>query len=167
MKFSVGTVFVIMGLIFFGVGAAIMTVGIIMFFNISADNVSSFVFLGCGALFTILGTAFLLWVILKTVRRKKLIENGEQLTGVITAVRLNMNVTVNGVHPYRAECEVVDPYSGERYLYSSDNTIEDISAFMGMSVTVYADPNDRKKYYVDIASLTNRYSYDDKVHDYR
>lgn len=31
LKFSVGTVLVIMGLIFLGVGAVIMTVGIIMF----------------------------------------------------------------------------------------------------------------------------------------
>ncbi len=167
LKFSVGTVLVIMGSILLGVGAVIMTVGIIMFFDISADNVSRFVFLGCGALFTILGAAFLLWVLLKLVRRKKLIESGEQLTGVITAVRLNMSVTVNGVHPYRAECEVVDHYSGERYLYSSDNTMEDISALIGMSVTVYADQNDRKKYYVDIDSLINRYNYDASVHDYR
>ena len=109
----------------------------------------------------------MLWVIFKAVRRKKLIENGEQLTGVITAIRMNMRVTINGIHPYRAECEVIDPYSGERYLYSSDDTIEDISALMGMSVTVYTDPNDRKKYYMDISSLTNRYNYDENVHDYR
>ncbi len=75
LKFSVGTVLVIMGLIFLGVGAVIMTVGIIMFF--------------------------------------------------------------------------------------------DISALIGMSVTVYADQNDRKKYYVDIDSLINRYNYDASVHDYR
>ena len=75
MKFSVGTVLVIMGLIFLGVGAVIMTVGIIMFF--------------------------------------------------------------------------------------------DIFARIGMSVTVYAAQNDRKKYYVDIDSLINRYNYDASVHDYR
>ncbi len=75
LKFSVGTVLVIMGLIFLGVGAVIMTVGIIMFF--------------------------------------------------------------------------------------------DIFALIGMSVTVYAAQNDRKKYYVDIDSLINRYNYDASVHDYR
>ena len=75
MKFSVGTVLVIMGLIILGVGAVIMTVGIIMFF--------------------------------------------------------------------------------------------DIFALIGMSVTVYAAQNDRKKYYVDIDSLINRYNYDASVHDYR
>lgn len=167
VKISVGTVFVIMGSIFFGIGAVVMIVGIVMFFDVSADIVSRFLFLGCGALFTILGAVFLLWVIFKAVRRKKLIENGEQLTGVITAIRMNMRVTINGIHPYRAECEVIDPYSGERYLYSSDDTIEDISALMGMSVTVYTDPNDRKKYYMDISSLTDRYNYDENVHDYR
>ena len=75
MKLSVGTGLVIMGLIFLGVGAVIMTVGIIMFF--------------------------------------------------------------------------------------------DIFALIGMSVTVYAAQNDRKKYYVDIDSLINRYNYDASVHDYR
>jgi len=167
LKINVGTVLVVMGSIFFGLGAVVMIVGIAMFFDISADYVSRFLFLGCGALFTVLGAAFLLWVVLKTIRRKKLIENGEQLTGVITAVRMNMRVTVNGIHPYRAECEVIDPYSGERYLYSSDDTMEDISSLMGMSVTVYTDPNDRKKYYVDISSLMERYNYDENVHDYR
>lgn len=43
----------------------------------------------------------------------------------------------------------------------------DIFALIGMSVTVYAAQNDRKKYYVDIDSLINRYNYDASVHDYR
>ena len=39
MKISVGTVFVIMGSIFFGIGAVVMIVGIVMFFDVSADIV--------------------------------------------------------------------------------------------------------------------------------
>lgn len=167
LKFSIGTVFVIMGSIFFGIGAVIITVGITIFFDISSDNVDKFLLLGCGALFTILGAAFLLSVILKAVRKKRLIANGDQLTGTIVAVNLNMSVTVNGYHPYRADCEVFDPNSGERYLYRSENTMEDISGFVGMSVTVYADPNNRKKYYVDVASLADSYRSENQIHDYR
>lgn len=167
LKFSIGTVFVIMGSIFFGVGAVIITVGITIFFDISSDNVDKLVLLGSGALFTILGAAFLLSVILKAVRKKRLIANGDQLTGTIVAVNLNMSVTVNGYHPYRADCEVFDPISGERYLYRSENTMEDISGLVGMSVTVYADPNNRKKYYVDVASLADSYRSENQIHDYR
>lgn len=167
LKFSIGTVFVIMGSIFFGVGAVIITVGITMFFDISSDNADKLLLLGCGALFTVLGAAFLLSVILKAVRKKRLIANGDQLTGTIVAVNLNMSVTVNGYHPYRADCEVFDPNSGERYLYRSENTMEDISDLVGMSVTVYADPNNRKKYYVDVASLADGYRSENRIHDYR
>lgn len=167
LKFSIGTVFVIMGSIFFGVGAVIITVGITLFFDISSDNVDKLLLLGCGALFMILGAAFLLSVILKAVRKKRLIANGDQLTGTIVAVNLNMSVTVNGYHPYRADCEVFDPNSGERYLYRSENTMEDISGLVGMSVTVYADPNNRKKYYVDVVSLADSYRSENQIHDYR
>ncbi|MDE6600448.1 MAG: hypothetical protein K2K34_10270, partial [Oscillospiraceae bacterium] len=60
-------------------------------------------------------------------------------------------------HPYRADCEVFDPNSGERYLYRSENTMEDISDLVGTSVVVYADRDNRKKYYVDIASPAGSY----------
>lgn len=167
MKFGINAFFVIMGAVFFCFGAFFSVFGITLFSDPSADDASKYIMLGCGAVFMIIGAVFLLSVILKAVRKKRLTANGEQMTGIITAVNVNMNVRINGYHPYRADCEVFDPNSGERYLYRSENTMENISGLVGMSVTVYVDPNNRKKYYVDIASLADGYRSENKIHDYR
>ena len=167
MKFSVGTFFVIMGTVFFAFGAFFLAFGATLFMDPSADNASRYIMIGCGAVFAAVGAAFLLSVIVKAVRRKRLMANGDQLTGIITAVNINFSVTINGRHPYRADCEVFDPNSGERYLYRSENTMEDISRLVGTSVTVYADPVNRKKYYVDIASPAESYRTENNIHDYR
>lgn len=167
MKFSIGTFFVIMGTVFFGFGAFFAAFGATLFMDPSEDDASRYFMIGCGVVFAVVGAAFLLSVIVKVVRKKRLIANGDQLTGIITAVNINFSVTINGHHPYRADCEVFDPNSGERYLYRSENTMEDISGLVGTSVTVYADPDNRKKYYVDIYSPAESYREENKIHDYR
>lgn len=167
MKFSIGTFFVIMGTIFFCFGIFFVIFGITLFSNPSADDASRYTTIGCGMIFAAVGAAFLLSVIVKAVRKKRLMANGDQLTGIITAVNINFSVTINGCHPYRADCEVFDPISGERYLYRSEDIMEDISWLVGTSVTVYADRGNRKKYYVDIASPAESYREENKIHDYR
>lgn len=167
MKFGMKTIIVIIGVIFFGFGVFFAVFGAILFWDSSEDDVSKYIVTGFGAVFAIIGASLLLSVILKAVRRKRLVANGDQLTGTIVAVNLNMSVTVNGYHPYRADCEVFDPNSGERYLYRSENTMEDISGLVGMPVTVYSDPDNRKKYYVDVASLAESYRSENQIHDYR
>lgn len=167
MKLSAGAIFVITGTFFFGFGIFFAILGITLFSAPSVDDASRYTVIGFGVIFAIVGAALMYSVILKAVRKKRLIANGDQLTGIITAVNMNMSVRVNGYHPYRADCEVFDPNSGERYLYRSENTMEDISGLVGMSVTVYADHDNRKKYYVDIASLAESYREENKIHDYR
>ncbi|MCM1227164.1 MAG: DUF3592 domain-containing protein [Clostridium sp.] len=124
------------------------------------------VFMGIGGLFLILGIVFIAVNAASSKRIKSLMENGEALTGIVTNVTLNTSMRVNGRHPYKAECEVTDPYSGERYLYSSKNVTEDISGLIGSEVTVYTDRNDRSKYYVDIDGLLSRET-GENIHDYR
>lgn len=167
MKFGMKTIIVIIGVFFFGFGVFFAVFGITLFSDPSADDTSRYTVIGFGVIFAIVGASMLLSVILKAVRRKRLMANGDQLTGIITAVNINFSVTINGRHPYRADCEVFDPNSGERYLYRSENTMEDISWLVGTSVTVYADHDNRKIYYVDIASLAESYREENKIHDYR
>lgn len=124
-------------------------------------------FAGLGLLFVIIGGSFIMIKIISSVRRKNLMANGDVLKGIITNVNMNMSVRINGRHPYRAECEVIDPIDGNKYLYSSNNITEDISKFVGMEVTVYADKNNRKKYYVDIKQLIEKYNNDNNIYDYR
>ncbi|MBP1561325.1 MAG: DUF3592 domain-containing protein [Oscillospiraceae bacterium] len=125
------------------------------------------IFTGMGGVFAVLGFAFLAVQIKKSALRKRLISDGEQLCGVITSIVMDTNIRINGRHPYRAECEVTDPFSGAKYLFRSDIIMKDISGMEGMSVTVYADRNDRSKYYVDIYAAAEQYNEENAIHDYR
>lgn len=125
------------------------------------------VFMGVGGFFMVLGSAFVISNIIYAKRRKDLMENGDVLTGTITAVNINRAVRINGRHPYKAECEVIDPFSSEKYLYSSQNVTNDISDLVGREVTVYVDKKDKSKYFVDIFELEKRYMEENNIHDYR
>lgn len=132
------------------------------------DITISFIFTGIGIVFVIIGFFAGVLPSIKEGKRKKLMETGEQATGIIINVVADMSIEINGHHPYKAECEVVDPITGERYLYSSQNVMNNISYLIGQSVAVYYDPNDRSKYFVDLDSV-----HDDvfggapEVHDFR
>lgn len=102
----------------------------------------------------------------KSSKRKKLRETGEQTAAVITDVVVDRSVKINKRYPYKALCEVIDPVTGERYLYSSEGFMDDIRYLKGQTVTVYYDPNDRGKYYVDLDSADED-SGMPAVHDYR
>lgn len=131
------------------------------------SKILGFVIIPLSGIFAMLGLVFILKKILSDKKRNKLIQSGECLTGVITNVEINKYVTINNIHPYKAECEVIDPYSGEKYLYSSDNIMGNISDLIGREVTVYVDSNNKKNYYVDIYELIDRYSSDENIYDYR
>ncbi|MGN0621646.1 MAG: DUF3592 domain-containing protein [Porcipelethomonas sp.] len=133
----------------------------------TGSKLMQYIFLGIGALFFIIGASFVSVIVLKNRRIKLLKQSGDRLSGTITRVEMNRSVKINNRHPYKAECEVTDPYSGERYLYSSENITSDISDLVGMEVTVYADRNDRSRYYVDIRELMDRYIEENRIHDYR
>ncbi len=135
--------------------------------DIEADTlIPDIVFIGLGGLFTVIGSCFLVSHVSKLSRRKRLINEGEQLAATITNVSRS-NVLVNGGYPYRAECEYTDPFSGEKYLFGSDSVMNDISGLVGSAVTVYADRNNRRNYYVDIDALSEKYTEENKIHDYR
>ena len=131
------------------------------------SKILGFVIVPLGGIFAMLGLVFILKKVLSDKKRNKLIRSGECLTGVITNVEINKYVTINKIHPYKAECEVIGPYSGEKYLYSSDNIMGNISDLIGREVTVYVDSNNKKNYYVDIYELIDRYSSDENIYDYR
>lgn len=136
--------------------------------KIKADTVlGDVIFMLVGGVLAAIGGCFIAVNSAKILRQKRLIRDGEQLSATVTNVYMNSNVRINGRHPYKAECEFTDPYSGERYLFSSGNVTEDISYMVGYSVTVYADRDDRSKYYVDIGGLTEQYNEENKIHDYR
>lgn len=131
------------------------------------------IFMLVGGVFAFVGGCIMAVNAAKILQKKRLIRDGERLSAIVTNVymdnnvRINGRLRINGRHPYKVECEFTDPYSGERYLFSSDIVTDDISYMVGYSVTVYADRDDRSKYYVDIGGLTEQYNEENKIHDYR
>lgn len=131
------------------------------------SKILGFVIIPLGSIFALLGLILFMKKIHSDQKRNKLIRSGECLTGIITNVARNKYVTINKIHPYKAECEVIDPYSNEKFLYSSDNIMGNISDLIGREVTVYVDSNNKKNHYVDIYELIDRYSSNENIHDYR
>ncbi len=118
--------------------------------------------------FVVVGVAVGVVPAVKLSKRKKLKETGEQVTGIITDIILDRSVRINKRHPYKAQCEVVDPVTNEKYLYSSEGVMSDIRHLQGQLVTVYYDPADRSKYYVDLDSVDeNTIASGPAVHDFR
>lgn len=124
----------------------------------SGSNLVFMIIIPMGGLFLILGLILVFRNVISGSKKKKLIENGERFSGVITNVMINNNLTINNRHPYKAECEVSDPYSGEKIVYRSDNIMDDISYLIGREVNIYVDSSNKNNYYVDINELIKRYS---------
>ena len=163
----------IIGIAFSFIGFVLMCVGAII--TIAGMNTGGnsmlflYIFGGIGLLFFVIGLPFLFFAIRKKNDRIRLLETGVQAEGVIKDVVINRQVTVNGRHPYKAECEVTDPVTGEQFLYSSDGIMEDIRHLNGRRVTVYYDPDDRSNYYVDLdtAEADDSIGNAPQIHDFR
>lgn len=83
----------------------------------------------------------------------RLVSDGIPVTAVIISVTLDTTVKIKGKYPYKALCEADNPVTGERFLYNSHGVEENIRHLVGKGVTVYCDPEDREKYYVDLDSV--------------
>ncbi|MBQ8175451.1 MAG: DUF3592 domain-containing protein [Oscillospiraceae bacterium] len=131
------------------------------------DDFAWIILVFMGLIFGTLGGGLFFTNVIAGGKRKKLMENGDRVTGTITDVITVTNVKINGRHPYKAEIEVIDPYTSEKYLYSSKQVIDDISYMVGSTVDVYVDRDDKSKYYVDLDSVAADEYSDVKVHDFR
>ena len=109
---------------------------------------------GIGAVFFMIGVAFLLVMGLMGKKKKVLMRDGRKVYAKVTGGSINYCYTVNGRHPFKLECQYTDPYTGAVYLYSSSNTWLDPNIYIGGQVAVYVDKEDFSKYYVDLDSLT-------------
>lgn len=114
-------------------------------------------------LFVLVGALIAIIPAVQMSKKKKLIETGARAEAVITAVDIDQSTRINHRHPYKAQCEVTDSATGEVYLYSSEGVMEDIRYLTGSKVTVYYDPYDRSKYYVDLDSAGGNA----QIHDFR
>ncbi len=133
----------------------------------SGDTTAFMIMLCVGAGFTVLTVILLISLIVKGEKQKKLIAEGTAYTGTITDVRVITNIKVNGRHPYKADCEVINPLTQERYLFSSANVYSDIRHLVGAPVVVYMDDNDPSKHFVDIDRAISDYNVNTGTNDFR
>ena len=79
-------------------------------------------------------------------------ENGRLVHAVVEGIELNTFITVNGMNPYNVFCGYVDPATGEKIEFKSNNLYFNPNEFyeLGSYIDVYVDQDNYKKYYVDV-----------------
>ncbi len=133
----------------------------------SDDSTLFIVFMCVGGVFAAITVAVAITIIVTSRKHKNLITDGTPYTGTIIDVRMITNIKVNGGHPYRADCEVINPITQERYLFSSENVYSDIRHLIGAPVVVYMDNRDPSKHYVDINRAISDYNINTGTNDFR
>lgn len=110
-----------------------------------------------GFCFVLIGAAVLFDSINKEKKRKKAYTEGRAFPGLITRVETKIRKRNTGARRrtryYAVECEIIDPDTNEKYLYSSHYVKTNLYEYVGRQVTVYVDMSDRGNYYVDLSSI--------------
>lgn len=132
------------------------------------NTTAALVLFGMGALFVALIGVLIVQIMKKSALNKRLVREGEQFIGTIISVGIDNSITINGRSPDKVVCEVIDRFTGNKYLYSSDGYMNSLSYMIGMTVTVYVDPNDKGVYFVDLSTVSGTGDYgENKVYDFR
>lgn len=117
------------------------------------------VFPGIGLLFFLIGGTGLLVKAKRGSLAKKLKINGTVVYATYTETVYNSSYHVNGKSPYNIICVWDNPADGNKYIFKSDNiwvNPENIIMEKNIqTIPVYIDPNNLKKYYVDVDSILN------------
>lgn len=137
--------------IVFGAVGLVMAAGAVVFLSLGGRmwigavpfGVNAIVFLGIAAGFGISEGV-------KRRRREELISRGEAITAQVVSLEPNAAVSVNGRHPVRLVCKYVE--NGTTYICRSED-ISGMPELISDTVTVYRDPYDIKRYYVDAQSV--------------
>lgn len=140
----------IVGLVFTGIGAIYLAVGIII--SLWEKNMLVFLisFGGIGLVFLIAGIICLLLEIRKRKRRNRLLNAGRYITAEITEVSISYAIKINRRYPYVVICRYEDG-EGNVHLFKSRYLLFDPAPFLkDRMVRVYVEDGNFKHYYVDI-----------------
>ena len=150
----------IIGAVFTAVGAVFGSIGIALFITFKKSLLTTspystgstlllpLIFTGFGVVFLGIGLPFLIWRCVKKRRRKALLARGDFITATCVNVVPNSSVSINGRHPYVAECHFMDPATGVLHVYHSDDVMYCPRELIGQGVRVYIDPYNDASYYV-------------------
>lgn len=107
-----------------------------------------------GVIFSFLGSIFLGGAVIAMRRKKWLLKNGIKISTEYQQVGVNRRLNVNGNHPFIIISQYVHPEKNTLYTFESDNIWYNPEKFItNKTIDVLVDPNNYKKYYVDISFL--------------
>ncbi len=112
---------------------------------------------GLGSIFLLIGVIGLAVLSHKKKKEKNLRENGELVYAAYSETIMNMNIRVNGRHPYNIIVQWNNPEDGKKYLLKSKNIYFNPEMIIEerniKTFPVYMNPNNKKKYFVDVDIL--------------
>jgi Protein of unknown function (DUF3592) len=112
---------------------------------------ASVMFGAIGAIFFGIGATWIGWSIALERKDVDLKRRGKRLATTVQRVEMNANVTVQGLHPYRVFTQWRDPGTSSAVVFESEYVWLDPTPYLdGRSVTVFIDPLDPSRYYVDL-----------------
>ncbi|CAM3413529.1 DUF3592 domain-containing protein [Flavobacterium chungbukense] len=107
-----------------------------------------------GSVFFLTGFSFFRADYLKQKEIRFLKEKGRRITTRFSQIMLNVNVTVNGSHPYLICSKWSDSETNKTYLFESENIWLDPREFEIIDeIMVLIDPKDPNRYYMDISFI--------------
>lgn len=149
----------IIGIIYTGLGGLFVILGIgLKVLLADGDGLMiGLIFGGIGSIFLILGIVFLVLEFRRKKRADALLASGRYVWGEVVDIAANVNVNVNGRHPYYMIVQYIDPY-GVRHIFKSPSLrIFRDPALMGKQVKVYIENDSYKHYYVDVDGILPGY----------
>lgn len=101
-----------------------------------------------------IGYGGLLYQRLKKRDTDWLLQNGQPVATRLTNVQWKTSVRLNGVSPFVVRCQWLDPTTQKVHVFESDHIWYDPTPYLAnSSIQVLIDPNNPRKYHVDLAFL--------------
>lgn len=154
---------ILIGVIFTAVGLPFLFIGIYFALHMpwltdtaqgTGDvRILPLIFTLLGGIISVIGLAFLIWVIRKKRAIKKVIQGGHTVSAVISEISINYSVEVNGRNPYVIVCQYQDPVTGILHIFRSGNIMFNPGDLTHREVSVFVDPQNFNHYYVDLESV--------------
>lgn len=123
-----------------------------------------FIFPVLGLLLVIIGTSLIIYVVKKKKYQKRLKEEGQIIYADYVETKIINNYQVNGKRPYRIVCSWNNTLNNnEKMLFESNNIWSNPEKIIRdkniIKIRVYLDPDNYKKYLVDIDDILNSLGY--------
>lgn len=108
------------------------------------------IFIGMGVIFSLVGIVPIITSVVKSSRRKKILQTGQVLHATVDNIVWNTSYSVNGRHPFVIYCTYKDNYQDISYRFKSNNLWTDPSPVfpVGSYIEVYVNPKDYSQYHV-------------------